>query len=65
MKTNPFLRRWGMPLLMAVMILFGLLSALLGSGAWQTLSRIALAVPVIVMIRYAFRSRRPSKDRWS
>jgi hypothetical protein len=49
MNNNSFLRRWGMPLLMAVLILFGLLSALLGEGVGQVLSWIALSAPLLVM----------------
>jgi hypothetical protein len=52
MKHTSFRRLWGMPLLMAVLIIFGLLAALLGTGVWHVLSWIALSVPVVVIIRY-------------
>jgi len=55
MNNNPFLRRWGMPLLMAVLSLFGLLSALLGDRPGQVLSWIALVVPLLVLAWYVFR----------
>ncbi|HEY4287222.1 MAG TPA: hypothetical protein VGN00_08990 [Puia sp.] len=55
MNNNPFLRRWGMPLLMAVLSLSGLLSALLGDHPGQVLSWIALSVPLVVVAWYAFR----------
>ena len=63
MRNNPFFRRWGMPLIMTALIIFGLLSALLGTGVWQALARIALAVPLLVLARYVMRGttarRRP------
>jgi hypothetical protein len=55
MKHYPFFRLWAMPLLLAVLILFGLLAALLGTGIWYLLSWVALIVPVLVIVRYAFR----------
>ena len=55
MKYTTFCRLWGMPLLMAILIVFGLLAALLGTGVWHVLSSIALLVPVGVMIRFTFR----------
>ena len=63
MRNNPFFRRWGMPLIMAALTIFGLLSALLGTEAWQALAWLALAVPLLVLVRYVLRGttarRRP------
>jgi hypothetical protein len=39
---------WTMPLLLATLTVFGLLAALLGTGIWQPLAWIAIAVPVAV-----------------
>jgi len=55
MKKHPFLRQWGMPLLMSTLILSGLLSALLGNGPWQILSRIALTLPIFTVTWHTFR----------
>ncbi len=55
MKYTAFRRLWGMPLLMAVLIVFGLLAALLGMGVWHLLSSIALLAPVGIMILFTFR----------
>jgi len=44
-----------MPLLMSTLILSGLLSALLGNGPWQILSRIALTLPIFTVTWHTFR----------
>lgn len=52
--------RW--PLLLAVIIMVGLLSALLGDGIWNALSWVLLAIPccVIVCCIFVLRHRRDS-----
>lgn len=40
------LKLWGMPVLLALLTVVGLLSALLGDGHWNMLSAIALGAPV-------------------
>jgi hypothetical protein len=41
---------WSWPLVLAVLMLFGLLSALLGEGGlWWVLSWLALSVPLMVI----------------
>ena len=55
MKRRPshFAHQWGPPITLAVLTMFGLLSALLGQGGiWWWLSWAALAVPLIVIARY-------------
>lgn len=47
--------RW--PLLSAVIIMAGLLSALLGDGIWNVLSWLLLAIPLFVIAGYVFRRR--------
>lgn len=54
MSRSSFLRLWGMPLLLATLILFGLLASLLGTGIWHVLSWIALLAPVLIIVRYSF-----------
>ncbi len=51
MKNNPFIRLWGKPLLIALLSLAGLIAALIGDGVWDMFSWIALALPVIIIIR--------------
>ena len=50
MKKN-FWRLWGIPILLAILSLFGLIAALLGDGLWDLLGWIALSVPLILVIR--------------
>jgi hypothetical protein len=50
MQNNNFSRVWRIPLLLAVFILFGLLSALLGTGVWHILAWTALTIPLIILI---------------
>jgi hypothetical protein len=51
-------RIWTMPLLLAALIMFGLLSALLGTGVWHGLAWIALAIPIVVALSVALKRRR-------
>ncbi|MDR5779463.1 hypothetical protein QCE63_08480 [Caballeronia sp. LZ065] len=54
---------WTIPLLLAVLTLFGLLSALLGTGVWHPLAWLALAVPVAVVLMVGLKAslRRPPR----
>lgn len=53
-----------MPLILAALILFGLLSALLGTGMWHVFSWLALGVPAGILVRYiGFRPRAGSRAR--
>lgn len=59
MKNN-FLHVWGLPIVLAILSIFGLLSALLGSGIWEVISWIALFIPLSTMAYYlwiAFRKK--------
>lgn len=49
---STFYHVWKFPLLLAALTLFGLLSALTGTGIWHILSWITLVVPVAACIRY-------------
>ncbi len=40
---------WGLPLLLAALTLFGLLSALLGTGIWYWVAWHSISVPLIVI----------------
>ncbi len=45
----PFRKVYGPAVVIAVITLYGLLSALLGDGMWDALSWVALAVPLAVI----------------
>jgi hypothetical protein len=46
-------RTWRAPLALAALTVVGLAGALLGDGAWDRASWIALAVPLAVIVRHA------------
>jgi hypothetical protein len=53
-----FWRVYGWPLGLAVLSMVGLLSALLGDGAWDAFSWIALGIPLAVILWREFQARR-------
>ena len=53
---------WGMPIAIGVMSAVGLISALLGDGIWDTVSWIALAIPVAVILWYGLRPHRQGQS---
>lgn len=60
MKENlPFRRVYGIPILLAVVTLSGLLSALVGDGLWDEVSWGILALPLLIFMWYFF-LRQPS-----
>lgn len=46
----PFMKVYGAAILIAVITVYGLLSALLGDGIWDALSWLGLAVPLVVIV---------------
>lgn len=50
MNRFPFRKVYGIPLVLAAITVYGLLSALLGDGLWDELSWVALAVPLGVIV---------------
>lgn len=50
--TNRFFHVWRAPIILAIVTIFGLLAALLGTGGWHVASWIALVVPIVVCIRF-------------
>ena len=49
---------WSAPIVLGIVITVGLVSALLADGVWDVISWVALAVPLIVVLRYStFRKR--------
>jgi len=55
--TVRVIRLWGGPLAMAVLTVIGLLSALLGDGFWDSLSAVALGIPVLACAWFGWRRR--------
>jgi uncharacterized membrane protein YkvI len=53
MKSNRQI--WGMPVVLGLLTIVGLLVALLGDGIWDLVSVAALAVPVLVGCWHAFK----------
>lgn len=50
MTNNDFRRVWLIPLLLALVTIFGLLSALLGTGIWHVLAWTALILPLAILL---------------
>ena len=51
---------WGVPVLLAVLTVVGLVSALLGDGVWDLVSTVTLGAPVAVGAWYSLR-RKPAR----
>lgn len=49
-----FIHVFGMPVILAALSAFGLVSALLGDGVWDVLSWIALWITVAVIVRHVW-----------
>nr|WP_294875523.1 hypothetical protein [uncultured Pedobacter sp.] len=54
-NNNVFFKVWGIPILLGVITIIGLLSAIMGVGVWHIVSWIALSIPVYVMFRYGLK----------
>jgi hypothetical protein len=50
--TRGFMFVWGAPIVLGVLSVFGLLAALLGTGGWHWASWTALAILLVVIVRY-------------
>ncbi|MCL1663155.1 hypothetical protein [Elizabethkingia ursingii] len=48
-------RLWGMPVLLAVLSLYGLISALIGKGIWDVLACIVLTIPIIIIVKHYYK----------
>ncbi|WP_313706438.1 hypothetical protein [Massilia sp.] len=53
-----FMALWGMPILLGVLTVIGLVSALFGDGIWDTVSALALGAPVAVGGWFSLRRRK-------
>ncbi|MFT5535536.1 MAG: hypothetical protein ACI8WM_003487 [Burkholderiaceae bacterium] len=49
------MRLWGWPLLLALLTTAGLFMALVGDGWWDTLSTLALGIPLLIGSWHALR----------
>ena len=58
--NSPFMRLWGMPIVLALLTTIGLILALLGDGVWDGLSALALGTPVAVGAWHALRRKPPA-----
>jgi hypothetical protein len=56
--SGRFFAVWGMPILLGVLTIVGLVSALLGDGIWDTVSAFALGAPVLAGAWYGLRRKR-------
>ena len=50
-----FLRLWGVPILLGLLTVIGLVAALLGDGVWDAVSGVALGLPVLAGIWHSLR----------
>lgn len=53
--SGRFLALWGMPILLGILTIIGLVSALLGDGIWDLVSAFALGAPVLAGAWYGLR----------
>jgi hypothetical protein len=56
--NSPFMKLWGVPLLLGVLTIVGLVSALLGDGIWDIVSAFALGAPVVAGAWFGLRGWR-------
>lgn len=52
---NQSIKLWGVPLLLAIISLVGLISALVGDGLLDFLSWLGLGIPLLVIAWYLFK----------
>lgn len=57
--SGRFMAVWGMPILLGILTLVGLVSALLGDGIWDTVSAFTLGAPVLAGAWHGLRRKRP------
>ncbi|NYT83558.1 hypothetical protein H0A70_18925 [Alcaligenaceae bacterium] len=61
LRQASFIRIWGIPIVLAALTCFGLLSALLGTGAWHWASWLCLAIPLITGLACWLRPRKRTR----
>ena len=50
-NSSTFFKVWGMPIVLGIVTIIGLLLAIMGTGAWRIFSWITLSLPLGVMIK--------------
>ena len=55
--SGRFVALWGMPVLLGILTIVGLVSALLGDGIWDLVSAFALGAPVLAGAWYGLRRK--------
>jgi hypothetical protein len=59
-----FSQIWRWPIILAILMMFGLLSALIGQGGvWWVLSWIAMVIPLLVIAASWQKRRRPASEQ--
>jgi hypothetical protein len=58
MKTASLKMVYQAPFVLSILIIAGLLSALLGDGLWDALSWVLLAIPMLLLSFFLFRSKK-------
>jgi nitrate/nitrite transporter NarK len=53
--NNPSIKVWGMPILLGVIIIIGLILAIIGTGIWHVFSWLTLAIPTCIMLKHSAR----------
>ena len=48
-NKSQFMKVWGMPVLLSIVTIIGLISAIIGLGVWHWISWITLSAPIVVM----------------
>lgn len=61
MNSKKFKQVWGMPILLGIISLFGLIGALAGTEIiWDALSWISLGIPLIILFYKYFKTKHTS-----
>ena len=50
-NSSTFFKVWGMPIVLGIVTIIGLLLAIMGTSAWHIFSWITLSLPLGVMIK--------------
>lgn len=54
---------WGMPILLGVLIIAGLLLAIMGTGIWHILAWLTLFIPMFIMIKHSMKVFKPKTSK--
>ncbi|ANH83238.1 hypothetical protein A8C56_21665 [Niabella ginsenosidivorans] len=60
-KKNVFVRLWGMPVVLFILTLAGLILCLVKEGVWDVLAWIALALPMVLILKYLYWQKNKEK----